>query len=201
MLKKAPLFVFFILIASTHYNPVNAEEKSRLTKSQITDWEARLELARTLSYLKRYDESIAEYKKLLQVNPNSTTTRIEMAKVLFYQEKDKEALDELSKVPNDEIDDAGWIVIADIHRKMKDYPKAEGIYNEILEKAPQDDKTRLKLAEMLSWEKRYLESIEQYLILLTHRPDDIQLRRRYAQVLSWMGNEQEAAKEWEKTLQ
>lgn len=180
--------------------PQEQANKTHLSKEEISDWEARLELARALSYLKRYNESIQEYQTLLQSNPSSTIARSEMAKILFYQEKEEEGLAEISKIPSEEIDDDLWILIADIQRKKKNYQKAEDIYSQILKKSPQDDKTRLKLAEMLSWDKRYQDSIDQYRMLLKHHPDDIQLRRRYAQVLTWMGKDEEAAHEWEKTL-
>lgn len=180
--------------------PQDQANKNQLSKEEISDWEARLELARALSYLKRYHESIQEYQTLLKANPSSTIARSEMAKILFYQDKEEEGLEEISKIPPEEIDDDLWIFIADIQRKQKNYRKAEVIYSQILKKSPRDDKTRLKLAEMLSWDKRYKDSIDQYQMLLNHHPDDIQLRRRYAQVLTWMGEDEEAAKEWEKTL-
>lgn len=180
----------------------SSEQQEELisSKNEISDWEARLELARVLSYSKKYDESLQEYKQLLQAKPDFFKARIEMAKVLFYQEKIDEALIELSKVPHQEIDDASWVIIADIYRKKKNYQAAEDIYFQYLKKFPQDDKIRLKLAEIFSWEKRYLESIHQYRIILSHQPDDLQVRRRYAQVLTWMGEDQEAIKEWRKTL-
>jgi tetratricopeptide (TPR) repeat protein len=168
--------------------------------SEISDWEARLELARVLSYLKRYDESVQEYQRLLQTHPEAVEARIEMAKVFFYQNKANEALAEFSKIPYQQIDDATWVIIADIYRQKKQYQDAEHIYSQYLKKKPEDDKVRLKLAELLSWQKRYDESIHHYQIILSHRPHDIQVRRRYAQVLTWMGQDEEAVEEWRKTL-
>ena len=75
------------------------------------------------------------------------------------------------------------------------------IYSTLLKNDPKNDKIRLKLASLLSWEKKYPQSIEQYEIILKNRPQDIQVRRRYAQVLTWMGNEQAAIEEWKKTLE
>lgn len=167
---------------------------------EISDWQARLELARVLSYLKRYDESLQEYQQLIQAHPEAVEARIEMAKVLFYQNRTDEALAEFSKIPSQKINDATWVLIADIYRQMKQYQEAERIYSQYLNKKPQDDKVRLKLAELLSWQKRYNESIHHYQIILSHRPNDIQVRRRYAQVLTWMGQDEEAVEEWRKTL-
>lgn len=180
--------------------PTNENLKSSQEEEEISDWQARLELARVLSYLQKYEESLQEYQRLLQEHPESSIARIEMAKILFFMGRTDESLQQFSQVPSKDIDDKTWIVIADLNRKIKNYPRAEQIYSHYLEKFPEDDKVRLKLAELLSWQKRYRESVAQYHIILNHRPDDIQVRRRYAQVLTWMGEDKEAIKEWKKTL-
>lgn len=176
-------------------------EKEPSNDQDISEWDARLELARVLSYMGRYDESLREYQQLIQEKPNSFIARREMAAVLFYAGKTNEAMQEFQQIPEQERDDKTWLVIADIFVKQKNYPLAERIYLHYLEKEPKDDKVRLKLAGLLSWEKRYNESIHQYQMILDHRPNDLQVRRRYAQVLTWMGNDEAAVQEWKKTLQ
>lgn len=176
------------------------QDKTKRSEDEISDWIARLELARVLSYMQRYDESLKEYQKLLREDPESPIAKREMAAVLFYIGDTKEAMKLLSQIPDKEIDPKTRLIIADILVKEEDYPAAEKIYRDYLEKSPKEDKVRLKLASLLSWEKRYKESIDQYLIILSHQPDDIQVRRRYAQVLTWMGEDEEAIKEWKKTL-
>ncbi len=211
--KGRPIFYIFFLsltfLSLTPYpdpepmdeaSPEGSAKEEINSKDEISDWEARLELAKVLSYLKRYNESIQEFQKLLQERPDSVEVRLEMAKVLFYSGKTEEALTEFLQIPPQAIDDKTWIEIGDAYRKIKNYRQAQYIYEQYLNRHPQDDEVRLRLAELLSWEKRYEESVHQYRILLSHRPDDIQLRRRYAQVLTWMGDDEEAAKEWRKTL-
>lgn len=176
------------------------QEKRMGSEDEITDWSARLELARVLSYMQRYDESLKEYRKLLKEDPKSPIATREMAAVLFYTGDAKGAMKLLSEVPDKDIDPKTRLIIADILVKEEDYLGAKQIYRDYLEKNPKDDSVRLKLASLLSWEKRYKESINQYLIILSHHPDDIQVRRRYAQVLTWMGEDEEAIKEWKKTL-
>lgn len=197
-------FIFFSFSSLHSADPsseeINQEQTSGQSYEEISDWQARLELARVLSYSKKYDESLREYQKLLQDKPDSMIVRIEMAKILVYQEKTEEALDQFLKIPPEHIDDKTWIMIADIYSKNKNYAEAEKIYSHYLQKFPEDDKARLKLAEILSWHKRYDESIHQYRMILRRHPEDIQVRRRYAQVLTWMGEDQEAIKEWKKTL-
>ncbi|MDP1879745.1 MAG: tetratricopeptide repeat protein [Parachlamydiaceae bacterium] len=171
------------------------------TEDEINDWEARLELARVLSYLKRYDDSLKEYQILIEKKPDSLIVKKELAKVLFYQGKTDQALEELLNISPENLDDATWIVLADIYRKNKNYDLAEKIYVPYLEQFPSDNIVRLKLAELLSWEKRYDESIYHYRIILKNLPNDIQVRRHYAQVLTWAGEDEEAVQEWKKTLE
>jgi tetratricopeptide (TPR) repeat protein len=66
---------------------------------EIPDWIARWELARVLSYVKRYEESAEEYRKLLKEKSDLTEARAEMAQVLFWQGKTEEALAELERIP------------------------------------------------------------------------------------------------------
>lgn len=167
---------------------------------EIPDWMARWELAKVLSYVKRYDESVAEYRKVIQEKPAIHKVRIELANVLFWWGKPDEALIELKRVPNDAIDEKTKVLLADFYISQKNYKKAEPLYTGYLEKHPEDDRVRLRLAEMLSWLKRYDESLAEYKTILKSRPDDIQVRRKYAFVLSWAGRYPEAIKELRKTL-
>lgn len=166
----------------------------------IPDWQARLELARLLSYLKRYDESIGEYQKVIREKPDSLEARTEMGQVLFWSGKREEALKTLEQVPLEKMDDQARTVLADLYGAQKRYDQAEALYRAYLDKHPEDWGTRLKLADLLSWNKRYRESLAQYEIILKARPDDQQVRRKYALVLSWAGRKAEAIKELRKTL-
>lgn len=192
--------IFVCLCASIlmSFNFLHHEPSPKTEK--ISDWDARFELAKVLSYLKKYDESIIEFNKLILEKPDSNAAKIELAKVFFFQGDAEKALNEFSKVPIEKIDDSGLLVLADVNRQLKRYSEAENIYSDYLKRIPQDDKIRLKLAELLSWQKRYQESVAQYQIILSHLPDDIQVRRQYAQTLTWMGEEEAAVEEWRKTL-
>jgi tetratricopeptide (TPR) repeat protein len=166
----------------------------------IPDWVARWELARVLSYVKRYDESIAEYEKVLKEKPGLMEARIEMAKVLFWKGDQKAAARILEQVPPKDITGDTKVLMADLLVAQKDYAKAEPLYKAYLEGHPGDQTVRLKLAEMLSWEKKYDASLAEFRKILEARPDDIQVRRRYAFVLIWAGKHAEAAAELKKTL-
>lgn len=198
--------VFFSLATGMGFlNPVFAEEKMQTLKAvpdiqDIPDWQARWELAKVLSYSKRYDESLAEYKKLLKEKPDLYKAKVEMANVLFWQGKRTDAITLLEQMPLRSIDEDTKIVMSDIYVSQKEYKKAEPLYRAYLEKHPGDQKVRFKLAQMLSWDKRYNDSISEYKTILNAIPDDIQVRRRYAYVLIWAGRNKEAIEELRKTL-
>lgn len=175
-----------------------AEGEARI--DEIPDWQARWELARVLSYVKRYEESTVEYRKLIKEKPALVEARAEMAQVLFWQGKNEEALAELERIPPAKINDGTRELMADLYRSHKRYEKAESQYRSILERTPDNHKVRLKLAEMLSWLKRYDESLSEYGKILLKRPQDIQVRRKYAFVLIWAGHHAEAAQELKQTL-
>lgn len=176
------------------------KEESPAQEKQLTDWEARLEYARLLRNLQRYEEALVQYQMLLKEKPGSNKVQIEIAQVLYYQGKHKEALELLEKMPPEVISDKVRLQMAEIYQALKEYSQAESIYRAYLNKKPQADLVKFKLAELLSWQKKYEESILLYRQILADNPNDIQVRRKYAMVLMWMGNESEAAQELEKTL-
>ncbi|MBN2124759.1 MAG: tetratricopeptide repeat protein [Deltaproteobacteria bacterium] len=177
-----------------------AEDKGTLSNQEIPDWQARWELARLLSYLKRYEQSLAEYEKVLREKPDLLDARIEMALVHSWSGNAKRALDIFKEIPADKLDDRARLAMADAYAAGKMYDRAEPIYRGYLERRPDDLRVRLKLAELLSWTKRYDESLPLYEAILKARPNDVQVRRKYAFVLSWAGRHEEAVRELKKTL-
>ena len=167
---------------------------------EIADWQARWELARILSYTKKYAESVAEYEKLLAERPDLAEARAEMARVLFWNGEPEKAANLLQSIPADSMDEATNLLLADLLVSQKSYDKAEPIYRAYLKKNPNDQAVRLKLAELLSWAKRYDEALSEYETILKARPDDAQVRRKYAFVLIWSGRNGEAIEALRETL-
>jgi Flp pilus assembly protein TadD len=123
-----------------------------------------------------------------------------MANVLFWQGKSDEALKELESVPLNAMSGRTMVLMADLYRSRKKNDRAEPLYRRYLEKNEDDLGVRLKLAETLSWGKKYDASLVEYEKILHARPNDTQLRRKYAFVLMWTGRHSEAAKELRRTL-
>lgn len=179
---------------------VRAPNAAGSGSEEIPDWIARWELARVLSYVKRYEESTVEYRKLIKEKPALVEARAEMAQVLFWQGKTEEALAALEEIPPSKINDGTRELVADLYRSHKRYEKAESLYRSILERTPDNHKARLKLAEILSWTKKYDDSLAEYRKILAKQPQDIQVRRKYAFVLIWADRHAEAAQELKQTL-
>lgn len=203
VLSKGPADTFAVPATSVGATPPEspAVRPAQVKPGEdIPDWLARWELARVLSYVRRYDESIEEYGKVLKEKPGLTEARIEMAKVFFWKGDQKAAAGILEKVPAKDITGDTKVLMADLLVAQKDYAKAEPLYKSYLDTHPGDQAVRLKLAEMLSWQKNYDASFAQFRKILEARPDDVQVRRRYAFVLIWAGKHAEAALELKKTL-
>lgn len=168
--------------------------------AEIPDWVAQWELARVLSYAKRYDEAVGEYRKLLVKKPDLHEARAELANVLDWQGNREGMRQELERLPLNKVDDKTRLLLAETYVTRKEYGRAEEIYREYLARHGDDQKVRLKLAAMLSWQKRYDASLSEYEKILQARPDDTQVRRQYSFVLIWNGKFNEAAAELRKNL-
>ncbi|KMY67648.1 hypothetical protein AAU61_06995 [Desulfocarbo indianensis] len=167
---------------------------------EIPGWRARWELARLLSYAKRYDDSLAQYRKLLAEKPRLDQARAEMAKVLYWAGQPGEALAALEQMPAGQASPEAKLLKADLLAADKRYPQALELYRAYLDDKPDDLAARFRLAQALSWTGQYPAALKEYEIILAKQPDDVQVRRYYAFVLSWAGQFARAASELEKTL-
>ena len=166
----------------------------------ISDDEARVELARVLSWQKRYDESLAEYRKALESRPADAALRAEYGQVLGWAGKREEAVATLSSVPVASLSPSAAVLLADLTLGDNKFAEATELYRHALASAPDDQPTRFKLARVLSWQKRYDESLAEFDLILKAAPADVQVRRHRAQVLGWDGRVEESAAEWRRTL-
>jgi thioredoxin-like negative regulator of GroEL len=153
-----------------------------------------------LSYLHQYAEAELEYRKLLKLHPHSLPIRLNLARTLYYQSKNDEALNLLEQIPLHQRGEEVKVLLADIHLSLQHYNEAESLYREYLQQYPEDQTSQLNLAKVLSWQKKYEPSVEIYRHLLSNDPDNIQIRRQYGRVLIWMGKYSEGTEELKKTL-
>ncbi len=194
------IFFFTTYTGTAHGQQKDAGESIVPKSDQIPGWKARWELARVLSYAKRYNESVVEYEKILKEKPDLYEAKIEMAKTLYWMGKKDEAFRTLEEIPVEKLDGQSQAALAEIYITQKRYDKAEPLLRRLIAKNPNDYKARFKLAELLSWNKRYKESIVEYEAILNDLPEDKQVRRKYALVLMWSGRHSDAAAQLRKTL-
>lgn len=180
----------------TSASPRNPLSSSR----EVSDWQARWELARALSYVGRLPEAVAEYRQLLASRTNLFEARLELAHVLFWNGEPDAALVELDLVPADKRDAKARLLAADLYVAGKRFEEAEPLYREWLAAHPDDRDVRLKFADLLSWQKKYDQSLAEFETMLKATPDDVQVRRKYATVLTWVGRHEDAAAQLKKTL-
>lgn len=201
ILKSSSLLAFlFFCPLESYAESITSTNGAKKATEEIGDWEARLEYARLLTNLKRYEEALAQLKILNQEKPDDPILRIEVVKILYYQKQYQKAFSIIEKIPIEKLDGKDLLLLGDLYLALEQYSRAERIYRDYLESNPEDLLAKFKLAELLSWQKQYKKSIAIYEELLREKPEDIQLRRKYALVLMWMGDDKRAAQELEKTL-
>ena len=204
--KKKQLFCLF-LVLNFAYNPFllsvqsASHEVGKNEEKNQEKWATRLEYARLLSYMKQYDESALQYQLLIKEKPDDLVSQKELAKVYYYMKDYPSAIALMKRIPKEKLNPEDEIILADVYAAEGQFQEAEELYKKNLTTiAKQEDGVMLKLAEVLSWQKRFGPSLGYYKILIEKYPTDIQLRRKYAMVLYWCGDDQEAAKELQKTL-
>jgi thioredoxin-like negative regulator of GroEL len=170
------------------------------TEGEMSDTATRLELAKVLTYDKKYPEAIETYHQVLAAEPNNVEAKIGLSEVLYWTGKTDEAAMTLKDVPEDKLDDSGRLMLADLLVAKKDYPSAIRIFNAYLNKKPDDWSVRLKLADVQSWTKDYPAALANYALILKARPKDRQVRRKYGMVLSWAGQNEKAAEQLRESL-
>lgn len=199
----AVIFSCAALVASAadpETTPTPATPALSPTEGEMSDAETRLELAKVLTYDKKYGEAIEAYHQLLAADPSNIEAKIGLSEVLYWTGKPEEAAATLRGVPEDKLDDNGKLMLADLLVAKKDYPSAIRIFTAYLAKKPDDWAVRLKLADVQSWTKDYPEAIANFELILKARPKDRQVRRKYGMVLSWAGQNEKAEEQLRQSL-
>lgn len=188
-----------VLIASVAAT-LAVSEASSLPSKPIDEEEARLELSTLLQKDKRLKEAAAEYEALIKKFPERIDLRVEVANLYAAVGLPHEAWNAIASVAGDKLSDQGLRLRASLAAQLGRFSIAIDTLRRYLDRHPDDAEARLELADVLSWEKRYEESLAEFEKLVAANPDDIQLRRRYARVLGWAGRFGEAIKQWKISL-
>ena len=136
-----------------YHNEGRKEEGIRTYRLYLTkypdDYQARLKLARVLSWEKKYDESVALYRQCLARRPDDVVARTELANVLAWHQRFAPALAELDivKAKNPALTDA-YLSAGDINRWQGSFPEARRNYRKALELQPDSSRAQEGLREV-----------------------------------------------------
>ncbi len=171
--------------------------------------DARLQLARVLSFSRKYEESVAEYQQVLQATPGNTPARWERARILSWMRRFDESIAEYGQV----ISEAEAALRAGAAKPPISLPTARLEYARVLSWArrydealvqlnlllpegqpplPGDVDTMVEKARVLAWQRRYNDSLATYERALALEPTDFDARMGKAQVLYWSGRSGQA---------
>lgn len=165
-----------------------AEGRSRTIvppSERISDHDARLALARMLSYEDTgLEESLSQYRILLAQAPSDADIQMETARVLIRLKRLDEARALLLKAAHREPDNALVITsLADIERYTGNIEQAVAMYRRALEKRPRLKEALLGLAYALDQAGNHSGSLKILIDLNGEYPDDtpvsLQLVRAY----------------------
>jgi len=168
---------------------------------------ALIQLARVLSWSRNFEQSAATYDKLLQLEPGNAQARLERARVLSWGQNYEASIEEYRSLIRE-----AEVAQSQARPQPVETAKApepvERAAPEIAAAAPAPaidlTATRLELARVLAWSKRYDESLAQFNQLLPpeQKPEvkDKPILIEKARVLSYSRNYEEAVKTYDVAL-
>src|SRR5215813_8758913 len=110
--------------ADPETNQTPASPATSPVEGDMSDTATRLELAKVLTYDKKYPEAIETYHQVLAADPNNIDAKIGLSEVLYWTGKSDEAAAVLKGVPEDKLEDKDKLMLADLFAAKKDYPSA-----------------------------------------------------------------------------
>lgn len=152
------------------------------------DIKLRMEYARTLDKLERFDEALIQYNQLLAGSKGDMETLYALERIY---------LKKLAQSPSDAELHAN---IGAIKQAQGDFETALSYYGKAEQLNPSNVTTRLNVGTLFQQKKDYLKAIKSYDSVLTLYPDNVQASLYKAQALSEMGNKKEALNLYKKVL-
>ncbi len=183
---------------------------------------AMMQIARVLSWSRNFAESAREYDQLLQADPENMQARLERARVLSWGQNYEASVDEYNRlIKQAEVAKAQpqpkpVVQAKPVEQPPKPVPPVETARTPApVERAAPEmveppatlidvSQTRLELARVLAWSKRYGESLAQFNVILPpqQKPEakDKPILIEKARVLSYARNYEEAVKTYDVAL-
>lgn len=185
--------VYLVLICICLMFPLNASALQAKNPSEtvipeeswITDFEARLALARILAYDDHtLNESLKEYRIILKQKPDNRLVRLEMARVLIRKGDAKEALSILRNIqatcPNDP---ETLAALADLEASIGHAARSHDLYMDAIRVSDQPEIIKLKFADRMNMWGDFYKAEEIYREHLKAHPDKRDVALQLAAVL------------------
>ncbi|MBW2708363.1 MAG: tetratricopeptide repeat protein [Deltaproteobacteria bacterium] len=173
--------VYFVLICLCLMFPSNASALQAQNPSEtvipekhwITDFEARLALARILAYDDHtLNESLKEYRIILKQKPDNRVVRLEMARVLIRKGDATEALSILKSIQMMRPHDPETLVaLADLEASLGHAARSRDLYMDAIRVSDQPEIMKLKFAERMNLWGDFYQAEAIYRAYLKTHPD------------------------------
>jgi len=156
------------------------------------DTQLKLTLARNLSWIQQYGESIGLYRDLAKREP-SPALRLETARVLSWAGEYAESVNMYRQVLDDDpMDTEATLGLARVLSWSRNYDESLQTYRQVIEQDPANRNARVEYARVTSWKGDFDQAIRLYSDLETYYPDDRDVLLGKGQVLQWAGRAAEA---------
>lgn len=154
--------------------------------------EVRRALVEAYKTEKEYRLAEAEYKKLLQSNPQDQEARVGLADVLTQQKRYAEAIQEY-KIALQINPESQKIKtrLAWVYFWNQDYKSAEALFTELLQEDPQDIAIKTGLADLYAYSGNLKKATALYKELLATE-DNLEILEKLADALTWSGQHKKA---------
>ncbi len=163
--------------------------------NEFPECNIRWELGKILAYRGKFPQARSEYMKSLSQRPKRAEVRWELARVIFWGGDPVESLRVIETAADPDLSPEEAAMKADLMMVVKDYAGTEAAYNRILKADPDNFGTRLKLARLFSWGRKFEDSARQYRLLLGAQPRNGKVRRELAGVLFCLRKYPEATRQ------
>jgi tetratricopeptide (TPR) repeat protein len=177
-MRKDIVFIIILLcLIFCRYSALGANSRD--------EREIRKLLAEAYVMAEDYESAEAEYRKILQDEPENTDARVALADILSWQREYKPSIAEYEKALAVE---PGNLEIkrklADVLSWDKQYRRSLDLYDEILSEK-EDVRARLQKARVLGWTREYEASIREYEKILELTHNSRILLEKQAKVAYW----------------
>lgn len=169
----------------------------RVENQRVIDPTFLTRLAWTLERLKDYPRSTILLERARALRPNDPDIDKQFFGLLVAQGEIQKALTMMAK---DASDPEIRRLLINAYLKEDDFAKAEKEARALVRDFPDDMKAVRTLADILSWEKKYAESLEWFEMLAKRQPSDSDVPQRIAEVTLWSGENEQALEKYENLL-